>query len=175
MRASVSLKKRMDSIACSRIDITNIYWLHLLTGFVKAMSNTYGILLITVLMGNGLVGLPRRLWHWADTERELNSLYMTVMQRTIDIDKHLWFKRLLNFISPRCGTSCDGSQYDVMLCYVILCYVIWYYVMLCYVMLCYDMLCYVMVCCVMICCVMIWYVMLCYVMLRYFIPYYIFC
>lgn len=53
------------------------------------MSNTYGILLITVLMGNGLVGLPRRLWHWADTERELNSLYMTVISiiRTRDEPK----------------------------------------------------------------------------------------
>ena len=47
-------------------------------GFVKAMGNTYGILLITVLMGNGLVGLPRRMWFYADTEGELNLLYMMV-------------------------------------------------------------------------------------------------
>jgi hypothetical protein len=42
------------------------------------MGNTYGILLITVLMGNGLVGLPRRMWYYADTEGELNLLYMMV-------------------------------------------------------------------------------------------------
>jgi hypothetical protein len=45
-------------------------------GFLKAMGNTYGVLLITVLMGNGLIGLPRRFWHYADTEMELYGLYM---------------------------------------------------------------------------------------------------
>ena len=44
------------------------------------MSNTYGILLITVLMGNGLVGLPKRMWYYTDTERELNLLYMMVRE-----------------------------------------------------------------------------------------------
>ena len=48
------------------------------TGFVKAMGNTYGILLITVLMGNGLVSLPRRMWYYADIDAELNGLYMMV-------------------------------------------------------------------------------------------------
>ena len=42
------------------------------------MGNTYGILLITVLMGNGLVGIPRRMWNYADVDMELNSLYMMV-------------------------------------------------------------------------------------------------
>ena len=45
------------------------------------MGNTYGILLITVLMGNGLVGLPRRMWYYADPEMELNWLYMMVYNR----------------------------------------------------------------------------------------------
>lgn len=112
-----------------RINSSNICWYCLFTGFVKAMSNTYGILLITVLMGNGLVGLPRRLWHWADTERELNSLYMTVIRRTIDVDECLWFERLLNFMSPWCGRSCDRTEYDVMRCCVMLCYTISYFVL----------------------------------------------
>ena len=31
-------------------------------GFMMAAGNTYGILLIVLLMGHGLVALPRRLW-----------------------------------------------------------------------------------------------------------------
>ena len=46
--------------------------------FLMAMGNTYGILLITVLMGNGLVALPRRIWQLGDTELELNRLYLQV-------------------------------------------------------------------------------------------------
>ena len=54
-------------------------------GFTMAMSNTYGILLITVLMGNGVVGLPRRLWRLADTSIELHRLYLQVHRKRINI------------------------------------------------------------------------------------------
>mmetsp|Transcript_12215 Transcript_12215/g.18316 ORF Transcript_12215/g.18316 Transcript_12215/m.18316 type:complete len:780 (+) Transcript_12215:39-2378(+) len=46
-------------------------------GFTMAMSNTYGVLLITVLMGSGLVGIPKRLWIMADSNRELQRLYIS--------------------------------------------------------------------------------------------------
>ena len=37
-----------------------------------------GVLLITVLMGNGLVAFPKRLWFVADVDGELKRLYLTV-------------------------------------------------------------------------------------------------
>jgi hypothetical protein len=47
--------------------------------FMMAMGNTYGVILIILLMGNGLVALPRRLWQMANTECEINRLYLTVL------------------------------------------------------------------------------------------------
>lgn len=47
-------------------------------GFVMAMGNTYGILLITLLLGNGLVAVPVYLWNIADVERELQNIYLAV-------------------------------------------------------------------------------------------------
>ena len=46
--------------------------------FGMAMSSTYGIVVIIVLMGNGLVALPRRLWQLGDSPRELRRLYLSV-------------------------------------------------------------------------------------------------
>jgi hypothetical protein len=45
--------------------------------FMMAMGNTYGVLIIIFLMGNGLVGLPRRLWQIGDSEAELVRLYLS--------------------------------------------------------------------------------------------------
>lgn len=47
--------------------------------FMMAMGNTYGVFIIIVLMGSGLVGLPRRLWQLADSEKELSRLYMSAV------------------------------------------------------------------------------------------------
>jgi hypothetical protein len=47
-------------------------------GFMMAMGNTYGVVLISVLMGNGLVAIPKRLWMMVDAESELQSLYLSV-------------------------------------------------------------------------------------------------
>lgn len=43
-----------------------------------AMSNTYGVVLIIIMMGNGLVSLPKRLWEMSDYEGELIRLYLSV-------------------------------------------------------------------------------------------------
>jgi len=51
-------------------------------GFVMAMGNTYGVLLITLLMGNGLVALPMHLWRLGDIERGLRELYLSVRSIT---------------------------------------------------------------------------------------------
>jgi hypothetical protein len=45
--------------------------------FAMAMSNTYGVLLITFFMGSGLAGIPKRLWSMADVEGELTRLYLS--------------------------------------------------------------------------------------------------
>ncbi|KAL1921754.1 uncharacterized protein VTP21DRAFT_10396 [Calcarisporiella thermophila] len=47
-----------------------------LLAFVMAMANTWGLLLVIIFMGYGLVDVPRRLWMSANTERELKQLYI---------------------------------------------------------------------------------------------------
>jgi hypothetical protein len=49
-----------------------------LMGFMMAMTNTYGLMIVIVLMGNGLVSIPRRLWEMGSTPNELVRLYMMV-------------------------------------------------------------------------------------------------
>ena len=46
--------------------------------FMMAMGNTYGVVLIILLMGNGLVALPRRLWRMGNSTTELQRLYVMV-------------------------------------------------------------------------------------------------
>lgn len=46
--------------------------------FMMAMGNTYGVVLIILLMGNGLVALPRRLWRKGNSQYELTRLYVMV-------------------------------------------------------------------------------------------------
>lgn len=46
-------------------------------GFMMAMGNTYGVILISLLLGHGLVAVPQRLWMMADTESELQNLYIS--------------------------------------------------------------------------------------------------
>ena len=47
-------------------------------GFLMTIGNTYGVLLIIVLMGHGLIALPKRLWELGDYSSELIRLYLSV-------------------------------------------------------------------------------------------------
>ena len=47
-------------------------------GFMMAISNTYGVILLIFLMGNGLAALPRRMWQLGDDLDELRRLYISV-------------------------------------------------------------------------------------------------
>ena len=49
-----------------------------LVGFMMAMANTYGLIIVIVLMGNGLIALPRRMWELGNTSEELVRMYMLV-------------------------------------------------------------------------------------------------
>ena len=53
-------------------------------GFMMAISNTYGVVLIIFLMGNGLAAVPRRLWQLSDDLDELRRLYISVSIYTIN-------------------------------------------------------------------------------------------
>lgn len=57
-----------------------------LSGFLMAWGNTYGLLLIVVLMGHGLVEVPRQLWVNADPHRHLKVLFF----RATQIDSSLY-------------------------------------------------------------------------------------
>ena len=50
-------------------------------GFIMALSNIYGLLLIIVLMSYGFVDVPRYLWHLGDYPRRLRWLQSQVRQR----------------------------------------------------------------------------------------------
>mmetsp|Transcript_4197 Transcript_4197/g.7745 ORF Transcript_4197/g.7745 Transcript_4197/m.7745 type:complete len:741 (-) Transcript_4197:115-2337(-) len=45
-------------------------------GLMMAMGNTYGVLLIICLLGNGLVALPKRLWHMGQPQKEVERMYL---------------------------------------------------------------------------------------------------
>ncbi|KAJ3370583.1 LMBR1 domain-containing protein 2 [Allomyces arbusculus] len=45
-----------------------------LKGFLMAISNAYGLLLVVLFMSYGLVDIPRELWHAADVRRSLSML-----------------------------------------------------------------------------------------------------
>jgi len=48
---------------------------------LMAAGNSYGILLLVVLAGHGMVALPRRVWAWAgDADRALRLLYISAIR-----------------------------------------------------------------------------------------------
>ncbi len=44
------------------------------------LGNTYGLLLVTVLLGYGLVAFPRSLWRRSHTVHELNKIYLVAVE-----------------------------------------------------------------------------------------------
>eukprot|EP00743_Colponemidia_sp_Colp-15_P007313 GILK01007896.1.p1 GENE.GILK01007896.1~~GILK01007896.1.p1 ORF type:complete len:660 (-),score=88.83 GILK01007896.1:177-2114(-) len=64
-----------------------------LVGFVIACANAWGLFLLIILLGFGLVEVPRRLWHLASFEQNLNDSYFAAvaiedahMQAKFDVD-----------------------------------------------------------------------------------------
>ncbi|KAK3818784.1 MAG: LMBR1-like membrane protein-domain-containing protein [Benniella sp.] len=45
-----------------------------LRAYIMALSNSWGLILVIVFMGYGMVDVPRRLWHKGDNARELRRL-----------------------------------------------------------------------------------------------------
>ncbi|CAM9213039.1 unnamed protein product [Laminaria digitata] len=56
------------------------------SGFLMALANTYGLLFIILLLGHGLIQVPRQLWETSFNEKELQRLYFIATQ--VDTDKH---------------------------------------------------------------------------------------
>ncbi|KAI8342300.1 LMBR1-like membrane protein-domain-containing protein [Chlamydoabsidia padenii] len=46
-----------------------------LQAFVMALSNSWGLFLVIMFMGYGLVAVPRKLWYAGDIQRHLDDLY----------------------------------------------------------------------------------------------------
>lgn len=46
-----------------------------LQAFVMAMANSWGLFLVIMFLGFGLVAVPRELWYSTDIKRRLNELY----------------------------------------------------------------------------------------------------
>ncbi|KAF9161923.1 hypothetical protein DFQ26_004019 [Actinomortierella ambigua] len=45
-----------------------------LRAYLMALSNSWGLILVVVFMGHGMVDVPRRLWHKGNNERELRRI-----------------------------------------------------------------------------------------------------
>ncbi|KAF9897311.1 hypothetical protein BX616_005820, partial [Lobosporangium transversale] len=45
-----------------------------LRAYIMALSNSWGLILVIIFMGYGMVDVPRRLWHKGDNERELKRI-----------------------------------------------------------------------------------------------------
>lgn len=45
-----------------------------LRAYVMALSNSWGLILVVIFMGYGMVDVPRRLWHKGDNARELRRI-----------------------------------------------------------------------------------------------------
>uniref|UniRef100_A0A0K0EG52 LMBR1 domain-containing protein 2 n=1 Tax=Strongyloides stercoralis TaxID=6248 RepID=A0A0K0EG52_STRER len=56
----------------------SLNWEHLKTLAVTA-SNTWGLFLLVILLGYGLVEIPRKLWLISDSDYRLNKLYFDLM------------------------------------------------------------------------------------------------
>lgn len=44
--------------------------------FVMAVANAWGLFLATIMLGYGLIDIPKRLWHDSDPVKSLNDLEM---------------------------------------------------------------------------------------------------
>jgi len=55
-------------------------------GLLMALGNTYGLLFVVVLLGNGLVEVPRKLWKSSFPDQELKRLYFR--SSLVDSDLH---------------------------------------------------------------------------------------
>lgn len=45
-----------------------------LRAYIMALSNSWGLVLVVIFMGYGMVDVPRRLWHKGDNARELRRI-----------------------------------------------------------------------------------------------------
>lgn len=50
------------------------------SGFMMALANTYGLLFIILLLGHGLIQVPRQLWQTSFNDKELQRLYFVATQ-----------------------------------------------------------------------------------------------
>ncbi|KAG0166556.1 LMBR1 domain-containing protein 2 [Apophysomyces sp. BC1015] len=77
--------------------------------FVMAMANSWGLLLVIVFMGYGLVDGPRKLWFSGNVKRRLHQLYAKASRVKEEcIDSELEFKDLAKHIRVKPAT---GDEY----------------------------------------------------------------
>ncbi|ORZ25110.1 LMBR1-like membrane protein-domain-containing protein [Absidia repens] len=76
-----------------------------LQAFVMAMANSWGLFLVIMFMGYGLVAVPRKLWYATDIKRLLNEIYTKAPRVKEEcMDSELEFNELaktINTISYR--------------------------------------------------------------------------
>ena len=57
---------------------------------LMAIGNTYGLLLICLLLGYGLVDVPRRIWRKSNPEKELKRSYVLAPLVDADLFEAVW-------------------------------------------------------------------------------------
>lgn len=59
-------------------------------GFVMALGNTYGLLLVILLLGYGLVDIPRRLWRQSKPAQELQRVQIMATHADENLFEAVW-------------------------------------------------------------------------------------
>ncbi|KAI9316887.1 LMBR1-like membrane protein-domain-containing protein [Dichotomocladium elegans] len=80
-------------------------------GYVMAMANSWGLFLVIVLMGYGLVSIPRWLWFTGNTKKRLRQIYARasrVKEECMDAElEFVEIAKTMNVISRQTATQHD--------------------------------------------------------------------
>jgi hypothetical protein len=75
--------------------IVSIHNREIIQGYVMAAANSWGLLLVIIFMGYGLVSVPRNLWYSGNYVRHLHQLYANASRLKEEcMDSELEFNEL---------------------------------------------------------------------------------
>ena len=58
-----------------------------LVGIIQAISSTFGLVLLTGLLGHGIVGFPKYLWHRGNNKRTLAYYEFEINNKNETLDE----------------------------------------------------------------------------------------
>ena len=80
-----------------------------LTGIAVTASNTWGLFVLVILLGYGLVDIPRSVWHFSQLDYSLNYSYFKVAKLKLDLEDA---KASLNEVCDEVKTLLQKIRYN---------------------------------------------------------------